>query len=98
MEIGDRIRSWRKFRGFNLRDFAAAIVTDAETGGTLDPGSLSRIENGKMIPKADLLESIARVLDLTMVEFYGDIPADDETAAANGDDDTNGNLGAAANG
>lgn len=81
VELGARLRAWRKHRGMNLEELAARAM---ETGGiSVQVSELSRIENGKRGVRADVLAPLVTALDLTMAEFYGDLPSV-PGAAANG--------------
>lgn len=54
--FGDKIRQRRKEKGFPLRKVAAFI--------DIDPSLLSKIERGKYVLPAELVQSMAEILDL----------------------------------
>lgn len=54
--IGDRIREFRKEKGFKVAEFAALIG--------ISQGSLSDIENNKTKPSAETLSAIVRKTDV----------------------------------
>lgn len=77
MPIGQRIKAWRRHFGHTQTDCSVAMG--------LQVSGLSRIENGYDDAEtgqrryqqvtAEQLELFATHLGLTMVEFYGDLPA-----------------------
>lgn len=74
--IGHRVRAWRHRFGRNQTDCAAAMGVQVS--------GLSRIENGIQRVTGEQLEQFARFLGITMVEFYGDLPTETPSTAANG--------------
>lgn len=63
MVIGERIAAWRRLRGMTQQQLGHALG--------LKKSSISRYESGETTPDAHQVEHIARVLSLTMAEFYG---------------------------
>lgn len=49
---------------------------------SVDKGTFSKIENGKVEPKAALVERIAELLCGSTAAFYGDLPDNGTTATA----------------
>ena len=70
--LGKRIKEIRKFKGFTQEHLSEMI--DIETS------SLSGIESGRFFPSLHVLDKIASVLDVELVEFFRfssvDIPKD----------------------
>lgn len=70
--LGKRIKEIRKFKGFTQEQLSEMI--DIETS------SLSGIESGRFFPSLHVLDKIASVLDVELVEFFRfssvDIPKD----------------------
>lgn len=62
MDIGQVIRALRQKRGETLEQVALGVGTD--------PSNLSRIERGVQQPSAELLRSIAEVLQTTVGSLY----------------------------
>jgi transcriptional regulator with XRE-family HTH domain len=71
MDLGSRIASWRKLKGFTRRELAEAVgVSTAavyQWEGTGD---------SKTSPSQPHLEAVVRALGLTMERFYGRIRTD----------------------
>lgn len=65
MSPGQRLAAWRRICGLSVRQLAKAAGLHAS--------ALSRMEHGHQSPKAEELERIARVLRISMPEFYGEI-------------------------
>ncbi len=70
--LGKRIKEIRKFKGFTQENLSEVI--DIETS------SLSGIESGRFFPSLHVLEKIANVLGVELVEFFKfssvDVPVD----------------------
>jgi transcriptional regulator with XRE-family HTH domain len=73
MDIGTRIREWRRYRRRAQNYVATSIGVSI--------GNISRIETGKQQPSEAQVRAIAECFGLTMQEFYGFIPT------PQGDDD-----------
>jgi Zn-dependent peptidase ImmA (M78 family)/transcriptional regulator with XRE-family HTH domain len=58
---GEMFRLGRQFRGITQRELAAAV--------SAEPSSISRIENGLNSPTSDLVEAVARRLELPVTFF-----------------------------
>lgn len=48
---------------------------------SVDKGTFSKIENGKVEPKAALVERVAGALGVPMARFYGPLPDEDVATA-----------------
>ena len=57
-----RLRQWREARGLSVR----ALATKAEVSFT----TVSRIENGHISPTVDMLEALAKALDIQARDFF----------------------------
>jgi len=64
IDAGKRVRHWRELRNLSQSDLADRAK--------MDNAKLSRIETGKMRPRVEDIESLARALDVTMAEFFGE--------------------------
>ena len=60
--LGKRIKEIRKFKGFTQEQLSEMI--DIETS------SLSGIESGRFFPSLHVLDKIASVLDVELIEFF----------------------------
>ncbi len=60
--LGKRIKEIRKFKGFTQEQLSEMI--DIETS------SLSGIESGRFFPSLHVLDKIANVLDVELIEFF----------------------------
>ena len=68
MDIGQRIRFVRLFRGMKQEELAEKIgLGGGETGRT----RISQYENGKRTPKEDLLEKISEALEIDSLYLSG---------------------------
>lgn len=69
MDVGGRIKAWRKLRGLSRQDLADAVGVSVSAvyqwEGTGEQ---------KTSPSVGNLEKIVEALDLTMGEFYGRVP------------------------
>ena len=61
--MGLRLRVVRQKKGFSLRDLAAKAKVDFST--------IYRIEAGKVIPRLDTLERLAKALGVPVTELLG---------------------------
>lgn len=57
MPLGERIRQLRKERGWSQNDLAEKLG--------VDPGQISRYENGHIAPSADAIVRLAEALDVS---------------------------------
>jgi transcriptional regulator with XRE-family HTH domain len=73
MTPGQRVASWRRLRGWTLRQLATASGMSA--------AALCRVESGKQRPKADEVERIAAALGITTPQFYGEMGHESDGAA-----------------
>ncbi len=60
---GLRVKHWREIRGLNQAQLAELVG--------MDSARLCRIELGKARARVEDIERIAKVLDLSMPEFFG---------------------------
>lgn len=67
LHAGLRVRHWRELKGVSQLDLAERVK--------MDPARLCRIENGRTRARADEIERLAKELDLSMPEFYGEAKA-----------------------
>ena len=63
VQVGKRIREWRKKRGFTLEDLGSRIDRS--------PAYLSQIERGKVNINISILDVIARELSIPLIDFFG---------------------------
>jgi len=63
MHAGVRVRHWREIYGLTQLELARAA--------RMDNTKLSRIETGEQEARESEVQTIAKALGLTMVEFYG---------------------------
>lgn len=73
MGINERLTRWRENKGMTK----SALALAAET----TPQAVDRIESGESSPSLQMLERLVVALGLTMVEFYGRVPAKAKGAA-----------------
>ena len=71
--FGDRLRTFRKQRGWSLERAAEMVGVPAST--------LSRIENRKMSPTLDLIQKIVRTMGLHPYDVLGRDPAEGTSGA-----------------
>ena len=57
-----RLREWRERRGYSMRELAARARVGFVT--------VYRIEAGRMSPTVDMLEKLARVLEIDVRDFF----------------------------
>ncbi|WP_152657088.1 helix-turn-helix domain-containing protein [Oceanobacillus sp. CFH 90083] len=67
MEIGKRIRNLRLSKDLSVNGLAKKAY--------ISRSYLSDIENGRTAPSLDKLTVICDVLDISLSEFFGDVPA-----------------------
>lgn len=65
MHFGEKIRSLRKDRKWNQPEFAEAIG--------IEQSYLSKIENGKSIPSAEIFQMMLQQLDLSIGQLLEDV-------------------------
>lgn len=66
MNLGERITRWRKLRGLRKTDLA--------TAADVSISAVIHWEKNENAPTVASLNSIVELFDLTMEEFYGEIP------------------------
>lgn len=71
LPIGERIKYWRKKRGFTQADLARKLE--------ISPVNISQIENGSRSPTISTLELIASALEVELSDLIRD-PCSNETA------------------
>lgn len=66
MTIGERIKAYRKSRGLTMRELG-------ELAGFSNRGDvrIAQYENGSRIPKPDILQRIAKALEVSVEELVG---------------------------
>jgi len=62
---GERVRAWRKIRGWSLRELARRSEINVST--------IWRIENAVQEARADELKTLSDCFGITLPEFFGDI-------------------------
>lgn len=72
IDVGERVRFWRKLKGIAQKDLAAKASINATR--------LCKIEKGKLDALGKEIEAIAAAMELTMPEFYGATASSSETA------------------
>ena len=73
---GQRIRQWRRIKGWTQKDLAKAVG--------IWPSKLHRLENEQQDPKAIEVERIAHVLGLSLPQFYGSFEVEPSAAGGRG--------------
>lgn len=66
MDLGTRIGAWLKAQGWSQRGFAGALE--------MSVGAVNGWVNNDFEPSQQNLRKIVEMLDLTMEQFYGEIP------------------------
>lgn len=66
MDIGKRIRNLRQAKNLN--------VTELANKAFISQSYLSDIETGRTAPSLDKLNIICKSLDISLSEFFGDVP------------------------
>lgn len=67
--IGTRLKLARLSNGLSLQDLSDILI---ETGDPITRAGLSKYETGKVIPNNNILEKIAKIMDLDISFFYKD--------------------------
>lgn len=67
LQSHQRVRHWRELKGVSQLELA--------TRAKMDNSKLCRIESGEIQARAADIERLAKALNLTMPEFYGEIAA-----------------------
>lgn len=73
-KLGDRIREIRKARRLSQAAVAAGVSAGREGDIVTKASTISQYETGERTPSVEMLEAIARVLDISPAEFWTDEP------------------------
>jgi len=74
MTIGDKIKYIRTFRGLTQRELGIQIGLDAKSADN----RIAQYETNYRVPKKDMLEKMAEILDVNAINFIGSIPGSAE--------------------
>jgi transcriptional regulator with XRE-family HTH domain len=72
IQLGDRIVRWREYRALTQAVLAAKIE---EAGGHCSPSAVAQWELNQTTPTQANLQKLTEVLDITLAQFWGRVPA-----------------------
>lgn len=70
MTIGEKIKRIRNFRGMTQRELGLAVGFDENTA----KNRITLYENGYRTPKKDMLDKLAKALNVNYINFYSPCP------------------------